>query len=292
MSKTTSNYGLFIAEGTDIFNPLTQTNSSYEKIDGQMKKNADNSVTNATETKTGTVHALVREVQSASVIRFMATSDYVSGDTFTVDGVVVSTVTTSGESIPDGAFIAGNSVIGVLVNNRLTLYVSVKPTSVEYAENAGNAVSATNAINANTAVNATNATTLDNNPSSYYATEQQFQNIDGRVSLLEKIDDLTSVVTFTNATSRVRCQAINLNSGERLCILNGVVIPTSTTITYTIPQSVYGVDIGAPLISLDSNPNRSISFGQKGTRDQLYTGTRTGLVANLPYTLNAIYLIA
>lgn len=148
MSKTTSNYGLFIAEGTDLFNPLTQTNPTYEKIDNQMKKNSDNSITSATEKKTGTVHALVREVQNSSVIRFLATSDFESGDTFTVDGLVVSAVTTSGELLPNGAFVAGNSVIGVLVDSRLTLYVSVKPTSVQYAENAGSATNAAIATNA------------------------------------------------------------------------------------------------------------------------------------------------
>lgn len=159
MSKTTTNYGLFIAEGTDLFNPLTQTNPTYEKIDTQLKKNADNSVTSATETKTGIVHALVRDVPSSNVIRFVATSNFESGDTFTVDGIVVVATTTSGEQIADGAFIAGNSVIGVLNNNRLTLFVSVKPTSVEYAETAGTATNATNSVNA---TNATNATLANN----------------------------------------------------------------------------------------------------------------------------------
>ena len=74
MRKTT-NYELNLVEGSDIVNPLVQDVPNYERIDGEMFKNASNGVPLATELLSGTVHALTRENPNASMFRFVATSN-------------------------------------------------------------------------------------------------------------------------------------------------------------------------------------------------------------------------
>lgn len=59
MTQTT-NYDLNLVEGTDKVNPLTQMNPNFEKIDEEMKKNADGGITVATELLTGSIHGLLR----------------------------------------------------------------------------------------------------------------------------------------------------------------------------------------------------------------------------------------
>lgn len=120
----TENFNLNIPEGSDKVNLLTQYNPNFEDIDEQMKTNLDQSVTIATEIKSGTIHALNRKDSDSAMIRFKATSRFDVGDTFTVDGVQVSALLTSGEQLPDGAYIIGSEVLCVLVGTLLTFYIS------------------------------------------------------------------------------------------------------------------------------------------------------------------------
>ena len=94
--RYTSNYNFSIAEGTDGVNLLTQSYPNFETIDTVLKEVSDSAVTGAAETKVGTVHNLVRTSPDRTIIKFTATSNFVTGDTFTVDGVAVTAVTTGG----------------------------------------------------------------------------------------------------------------------------------------------------------------------------------------------------
>lgn len=123
--ESTNNFSLKVYEGTDLFNPLTTENENTVAIDEQMFKNQNAGIQTATELVSGTVHAITRSVPDASVFRFTAVSRFTAGDTFTVDDIQVSALTTSGEQIPDGAFIIGSEVIGVLKGTLLTLYISM-----------------------------------------------------------------------------------------------------------------------------------------------------------------------
>lgn len=126
MATTTDNYELILPTGEDRVNPLTQVNPNFETIDAQMKANANAGVGVANEIKTGTVHALTRITNDGdcAVFRFLATSDFHLGDSFTVDGVSVTALLPSGEVIGDGAYVIGSTVICVLVETRLTVYTS------------------------------------------------------------------------------------------------------------------------------------------------------------------------
>lgn len=123
MRKST-NFRLNLVEGNDLVNPLVQDVPNYEKIDEQMYINECNSIGVATELKSGTVHALTRQIPNAGVFRFQATSNFTSGDTFTVDGIQVSALTPSGETLASGCYIIGSEVLCTLRETLLTVYVS------------------------------------------------------------------------------------------------------------------------------------------------------------------------
>lgn len=125
---TTTYYDLNIVEGTDIVNPLAVDNPNYEKIDKVMHDNAVAGVTLATEIANATVHAITRENSECAVIRFIATSEWKAGDTFTVDGVPVTALLPSGETLPDGAYVINANVLCILTGTNLTVYAERKKT--------------------------------------------------------------------------------------------------------------------------------------------------------------------
>lgn len=116
-------YGLNLAEGSDIVNPLVVDVPNYEKIDEVMHDNATAGVGTATELLTGSVHALVRDNDETAIFRFIATANFTAGDTFTVDGVQVTALLPSGESLGTGAYVINANVLCILTGTLLTMYV-------------------------------------------------------------------------------------------------------------------------------------------------------------------------
>ena len=123
---TTTYYNLNIVEGTDVVNPLIVDNPNYETIDEALHNNAVAGVTLATEITNATVHAITRENSDCAVIRFIATSEWKAGDTATVDGVPVTALLPSGETLPDGAYVINANVLCILTGTNLTIYAERK----------------------------------------------------------------------------------------------------------------------------------------------------------------------
>lgn len=117
----TDHYNFNLPEGTDIVNPLVQDNPNYTAIDNVLYANKLRVIGNATELTTGTVHALTRADQDIPVFKFVATSDYSAGDTFTVDGVSVTARIANASSIPTGAYKINSMVLCVLDGTILNL---------------------------------------------------------------------------------------------------------------------------------------------------------------------------
>ena len=126
--RNTTYYNLNIVEGSDIVNPLTVDNPNYEKIDETMHDNAVSGVTLATEIANATVHAITRENSECAVIRFIATSVWKAGDTATVDGVPVTALLPSGETLPDGAYVINSNVLCILTGTNMTVFAERKKT--------------------------------------------------------------------------------------------------------------------------------------------------------------------
>ena len=132
--RYSDNYELNLVEGSDLVNPLIQDVPNYEKIDEQMYLNSIASIAQAVELKSGTVHALTRDNPDAAMFRFVATSRFDSGDTFTVDGIQVTGLLTDGTPLSDGAYVINANVLCCLVGTVLTLYTV--PGEIQTAQNA------------------------------------------------------------------------------------------------------------------------------------------------------------
>lgn len=181
--RESEHFNLFLAEGSDIVNPLVQDVQNYENIDAQMFKNQNAGVQNATELKNGTVHAITRNVPDAQFITFTATSNYTAGETFTVDGVQVSALTVSGEALPTGAYVINSQVLCVLKGTLLTVY------------GVGSKV-------------ADNSLALNGHPDTYFGTKEEVDNAMETANaanvLVEEINQsLTDLKTFPENGERL-----------------------------------------------------------------------------------------
>lgn len=124
MATQSTNYDFILPEGSDKVNLLTQNNPNWENADSIIKAISDKAVHTATELFTQTVHAITRQTPDAAMFRFTAVSNYAAGDTFTVDGVQVTALLTTGESLGSGAYIIGSEVLCCLKGTLLTVYVN------------------------------------------------------------------------------------------------------------------------------------------------------------------------
>lgn len=117
-----THYNLNLVTGSDKVNPLTVDRPNYETIDEQMYKNQTAAISEATELKSGTVHAITCLTEGAIFFRFTATSDYAAGDTFTYNGTPVSAVLPDGSGLQAGVFKINGTVLCSIVGTLLTVY--------------------------------------------------------------------------------------------------------------------------------------------------------------------------
>lgn len=195
----TTNYQLTKVEGTDLFNPLTQVNPNWDKIDDAMKANQGAGITNATHNKSGTLHALVRAVAGVPVIRFTATGDFRTGDTFTVDGQNVTARLPDGTSLPDYAFRINSNIIAIQAGGVLTIVTNGASVDLEgYMETSdyvgsgatGKVHAAEVADAATSATSANNATNLNGQPASYYAAQSALAPMIQNVTAIQVVSAL------------------------------------------------------------------------------------------------------
>lgn len=146
----TPNYSFIIPTGSDAVNLLTQCYPNFTSLDSILKPIQESGVTVATDTKVGTVHQLVRTDSSCNMFRFIATANYASGDTFTIDGASVTATAMDGSALPAGAFVINQSVICVLNNLVLTVMIAGKETT----SLAASAITYDNTVSGLTATNA------------------------------------------------------------------------------------------------------------------------------------------
>ena len=152
----TTNFGLKQYEENDLMNPFLVDNANMGIIDTAMKANSDAAISTATELKTGTVHAITRANGDAGVFRFTATSNYESGDTFTVDNVQVTALLTDGTTLGTGCYNIGAEVLCSLSGTRMTVFVQRGSVAI-----------------------ASDSERLGGELPAYYATEADLQSVSG-----------------------------------------------------------------------------------------------------------------
>ena len=221
--RESEHFNLNLVEGSDIVNPLVTDVPNYESIDAQMFKNQNAGVQNATELKSGTVHAITRLVPDAQMITFTATSNFVAGDTFTVDGIQVSALTVSGEQLPTGAYVINSQVLAILKGTLLTVY------------GVGSEV-------------ADNALALNGHPDTYFGTKESVDNAihtaNAANELVEELNNSLSAklieFAFHNNFFNIHTQKIVKNGNVFSIFLHG------TYVRGLKANKAYFIPIGAP----------------------------------------------
>lgn len=120
----TTNYNLNKPEGTDIVNPLTVDNPNWDSIDTAMYTNKQNSVQVAQVALQETTIAITRDKSKPSMFRFIATMNYSTNMTITVDGTSVTATMPDGSALASNAFRIGSNVLCSLNGTALTIYTN------------------------------------------------------------------------------------------------------------------------------------------------------------------------
>lgn len=285
MATTTTNYGFNIAEGTDTVNLLTQCYPNFTSLDSILYPIEQSGTTSATATKVGTVHQIVRVNSNCAMLRFVATANYASGDTFTVDGASVTATSVSGEALPAGAFVINQSVLAILNGSVLTVFAGGSSSEIEAADvDYDNTLSGLTATDVQAAIDevysdiptipasyAASAITYDNTVTGMTATDVQAA-IDELFALIgsQKPNPVTGTFYHTTANSFLTHDGVTYNN------VGGVItIPDILTCTYVssdrwtissnyngtatlTPGSTYTVVAGTPVTVQGSNPSASV----------------------------------
>ena len=224
--NTTTNYGLKLYEGTDLFNPLTVENVNTGDIDTAMKAISDHSVGTATELTTGTVHALNRADTDRDVFLFVATSNFTAGDTFTLDGNQVSALTPDGQQLATGSYVIGSSVLCALHDTLITVYVN--PAKAKDAD------------------------MLDGHDSSYYATDSDLDTVAGTIQAVsDKVGTAVLTTTAPDCSGAINELSTHL-SGTQPKLFNGTKELKSTIVKADVNA------VGNAMLSMFNNTTQRI----------------------------------
>lgn len=246
----TPNFGFNIPDSTDIVNLLTQCYPNFTIADTALQAIKAQGISQATESKSGTVHNVVRVDSDCSVFWFTATSNFTTGDTFTVDGSPVTAVKVSGAGLETGDFVINSNVPCIIKGSVLTVLAgggssTVIAEDVPY-DNTGSGLTATDVQDAidelksdiPTGFSAT-AITYDNTGSGLTATNAQ-----------DAIDELKTLIPaspqYITTGLSVKQNRVTINDGGYY-IDNNNYCHVDITVTMTGAQSgAASVVVGFP----------------------------------------------
>ena len=209
MNQST-NYNFNLPEGTDLVNLLTQLIPNWSSLDTILKGVEDQAFTNCTEVVSLGVHAITRSNADGKILKWIASANYTAGDTFTVDGNLVSAATASGEALATNAIVSGAVIIAALNADESAMTIFVTGTNV-----------------------ASDSAKLGGELPSYYATASDMSDAQSDITDLDNLMGSTSISaigdgTVTGAISDINTNLTNL--GNCKIVITGL---TSVTTDYT-----------------------------------------------------------
>lgn len=163
--------------GTDLVNPLVDTNPNWDLADAALHELDERSVANATETVVLGVHAISRLDTYTKFIKWIATANFTAGDTFTVDGNVVAASTPAGVALATGAYVTGSVVLACLNADDSAMTIFVSGTNV-----------------------ATDSERLGGELPSYYATQSDMTGAETDIDNLQALAGSTSIASIADGT--------------------------------------------------------------------------------------------
>lgn len=186
MATQTTYYEFNKPSGTDLVNPLTDTNPNWDIADNALHEINTRSFANATETVVIGVHAISRLNTYTKFIKWVATANFTAGDTFTVDGNVVAASTPAGSTLETNAYVTGSVVIACLNadDSAMTVYVGGSTT-------------------------ADNALRLGGELPSYYAKQSDMTSAQTDIGNIKALNGTTSIASIGDGTTTGAISAIN-----------------------------------------------------------------------------------
>lgn len=176
MNQST-NYNFNLPEGTDLVNLLTQLIPNWSSLDTILKGVENQAFTNCTEVTSLGVHAISRTNSEGKILKWVATSNFTAGETFTVDGNVVAASTPAGATLATGAYVTGSIVIAALNSDESAMTIFVSGTNV-----------------------ATDSERLGGELPSYYAKDSDMDIAEQAISDLDNLMGTTSISAIGDGT--------------------------------------------------------------------------------------------
>lgn len=241
--QNTPNFNFTIAEGTDTVNLLTQCYPNFTSLDSILQAIKESGVTTATATRTGTNFAVVRTDADCNFFRFVATANYVAGDTFTVDGVPVTATSAAGTALATGAFVINQSVLCVLNSAVLTVFAGGAAGNIDAED-----VDYDNTVSGLTATDVQAA--IDEVVSDLGSVTSDVTSLNNNVNTYE-----TGTITAGNTSITLSNAAILTTSFIDIYFKDKLLAPTSVTVTtgsvtITINAEATNTDVAVRIANL------------------------------------------
>ena len=255
MATQTTYLELNKPSGSDLVNPLVDTNPNWDKIDAGHHELDTRSIANATETVVLGVHAISRINQYTKFIKWIATANFTAGDTFTVDGNVVAAATPSGAALATGAYVTGAVVIACLNADDTAMTIFVSGTNV-----------------------ATDSERLGGELPNYYATASDMGSAQTDIGNIQALNGTTSIVGIGDGTLTGAVSTLNIN----LTAISNIPINTEIQIgTYNNKPLYRKVYTGNSISNATIDSSFNLSYidqlvGVKGSIKRTYNG-HTGI---------------
>lgn len=185
MTQTTY-YEFNKPEGTDLVNPLVDTNPNWDALDADLHEFNERSIANCTEVVALGVHTISRLDTTAKFLKWIATANYTAGETFTVDGLPVAATTPAGATLATNAYVTGSVVLACLNADNTAMTIFVSGTTV-----------------------ASDAERLGGELPSYYATQSDMSDAETDILNLQNQMGNTSIVGIGDGTATGAISALN-----------------------------------------------------------------------------------
>ena len=229
MTQTTY-YEFNKPEGTDLVNPLVDTNPNWDALDADLHEFNERSIANCTEVVALGVHTISRLDTTAKFLKWIATANYTAGETFTVDGLPVAATTPAGATLATNAYVTGSVVLACLNVDNTAMTIFVSGTTV-----------------------ASDAERLGGELPSYYATQSDMSDAETDILNLQNQMGNTSIVGIGDGTATGAISAINSDLTELNLKSYDNLVTISQSFTASTNGILYITIVGANACRCDVN---------------------------------------
>lgn len=267
--QQSTNYNFNLPEGTDLVNLLTQLIPNWSSLDSILRGIQNDTFETATETVALGVHALTRLDPDAKLLKWVATANYTSGETFTIDGTPIAASTPSGNTLATGAYVSGAIVIAAINSDETAMTVFVTGTNVASdSERLGGELPSYYATDQDMETAKQNIEDLDNLMGNTSISAIGDGTVTGAISALDsdlnalkgRLGMKTAIYQTTGGSGTVDISALNLQSADDyFVIINGTLsgsfgIPGATITNKTATSFDYSGNSASRSIQVIYNP--------------------------------------